>query len=63
MALTGKGFMIWKIKDCEGGNADAIADVARRAGLSHVLIKVVLSFSSPVRAANFKAVIRAEISE
>ncbi len=40
MGLTGKGFMIWKIKDCEGGNAEQIADLARRSGLSHVLIKV-----------------------
>jgi hypothetical protein len=40
MGLTGKGFMIWKIKDCEGGNADQIANVARSAGLTHVLIKI-----------------------
>jgi hypothetical protein len=40
MGLTGKGFMIWKIKDCENGNADQIADMARRSGLSQVLIKV-----------------------
>ncbi len=40
MALKGKGFYIWKIKDCEGGNANAIALEAKEAGLSHVLIKV-----------------------
>lgn len=40
MALTGKGFFIWKIKDCQGGNADAIAQEAYKAGFSHVLIKI-----------------------
>jgi hypothetical protein len=40
MALTGKGFFIWKIHDCEGGNPSAIASAAKAAGLSHVLIKI-----------------------
>lgn len=40
MALQGKGFYIWKIKDCEGGDATKIASTAKAAGLSHVLIKV-----------------------
>ncbi len=40
MTLQGKGFMIWKIPSCEGGNADAIASVAQAAGLTHVLIKI-----------------------
>jgi len=40
MALTGKGFFIWKIRDCEGGNPQEIAAVAKRAGLSHVLFKI-----------------------
>jgi hypothetical protein len=40
MALTGKGFMIWKVERCESGNADAIADAARQAGLTHVVIKI-----------------------
>jgi hypothetical protein len=40
MALEGKGFFIWKIPKCEGGNSDAIAQCAQEAGLSHVLIKV-----------------------
>ncbi len=40
MALQGKGFYIWKIRDAEGGNAQQIALEAREAGLSHVLIKV-----------------------
>lgn len=40
MVLQGKGMMIWKITSCEGGNASAIASVAKSAGLSHVLIKI-----------------------
>jgi hypothetical protein len=40
MALQGKGFYIWKIKNCEGGDPDLIAKKAKNAGLSHVLIKV-----------------------
>jgi hypothetical protein len=40
MGLQGKGMFIWKIPDCEGGNPATIADVAKAAGLSHVLIKI-----------------------
>ena len=40
MDLKGKGIFIWKIKDCEGGDVAAIADLAADAGLSHVLIKI-----------------------
>jgi hypothetical protein len=40
MALAGKGFFIWKIPNCEAGNATAIASAAAAAGLSHVLIKI-----------------------
>jgi len=40
MTLTGKGFFIWKIQECEGGSPAAIASVAKAAGLSHVLIKI-----------------------
>jgi len=40
MSLTGKGFFIWKIHDCEGGNPAAIVSAAKAAGLSHVLIKI-----------------------
>jgi len=40
MALTGKGFFIWKIKSCEHGNPSAIASTAQAAGLTHVLIKI-----------------------
>ncbi len=38
--LQGKGFYIWQIKQCEGGNIDAIAELAQEAGLTHVIIKV-----------------------
>lgn len=40
MTLEGKGFYIWKVKDCEAGNANAIAEAAKNAGLGHVLIKI-----------------------
>jgi hypothetical protein len=40
MALTGKGFFIWKVKSCENGNPSAIASTAHAAGLTHVLIKI-----------------------
>ena len=39
MSLTGKGFMIWKVRDCEGGNPDLISSEAHAAGFTHVLIK------------------------
>lgn len=38
--LVGKGFFIWKIQNCEGGNPVAIADAAHQAGFTHVLIKI-----------------------
>ena len=38
--LHGKGFFIWKIPYCEGGDPQAIAEAAYLAGFSHVLIKV-----------------------
>ncbi len=40
MAPKGKGFMIWKVPSCEGGNAVQIASVAKSAALSFVLIKI-----------------------
>ena len=40
MSLEGKGWYIWKIRHCEGGDVEAIADMAVEAGLTHVLIKV-----------------------
>jgi hypothetical protein len=46
MTLTGKGFFIWQIRSCEGGDANTIASLAKDAGLTHVLIKVAdVSFS------------------
>lgn len=40
MTLTGKGFFIWKIRDCERGSPQEIAAAAQAAGMTHVLIKV-----------------------
>jgi len=38
--ITGKGFWIWKLLDCEGGDPARIASAAQAAGLSHALIKI-----------------------
>ncbi|MEI7989369.1 MAG: nuclear transport factor 2 family protein [Chloroflexota bacterium] len=40
MTLEGKGYYIWQVRMCEKGNAEAIANVAQSAGLTHILIKV-----------------------
>ncbi len=40
MVLEGKGFFIWKIKNCESGDLQRIAAETQKAGFSHVLIKV-----------------------
>ncbi|MGW8249734.1 MAG: nuclear transport factor 2 family protein [Anaerolineales bacterium] len=40
MILKGKGFYIWKIRECENGENQAIVEAAVRAGLTHVLIKI-----------------------
>lgn len=38
--LTGKGWFIWQLARCEGGDPQAIAVKAKEAGCTHVLIKV-----------------------
>lgn len=40
MALSGKGFFIWKIPNCENGNPASIANAAAASNLTHVLIKI-----------------------
>lgn len=40
LPLEGKGFYIWKIHNCEGGNPTAILKRASAARLTHVLIKI-----------------------
>jgi len=40
VTIQGKGFYIWQIPRCEGGDANAIAQAAEMAGLTHVLIKI-----------------------
>ncbi|MEN8171620.1 MAG: phosphodiester glycosidase family protein [Chloroflexota bacterium] len=40
MNLTGKGYFIENILDCEGGDSQIIANQAKKADLSHVIIKV-----------------------
>lgn len=46
--LQGKGFFVWQIPNCEGGNTAAIASLAKSANLTHVLLKIangVLSYN------------------
>ncbi len=40
MTLTGKGIFIWRISACEGGDVEAIANLAAQARFSHALVKV-----------------------
>ncbi len=40
MALTGKGYFIWRIPQCEKGDPEKIAQAASESGLSHILIKI-----------------------
>lgn len=40
MALSGKGFFIWKVPSCENGNPASIANAAVASNLTHVLIKI-----------------------
>lgn len=40
MALQGKGFYIWKIPSCEGGNVTKIASLAKAGNFTHVLVKI-----------------------
>ncbi len=40
MSINGKGFFIWKIKDCEKGDPNAIVKAAQDAGMTHILIKI-----------------------
>ncbi len=40
MSLTGKGYFLWQVKAAQQGDPAKIADLAQKAGLSHVLIKV-----------------------
>jgi hypothetical protein len=40
MALEGKGFWIYNIRNCENGDNNAIAALAQEAQLTHVVIKI-----------------------
>ncbi len=40
MALTGKGYFIWQIPNCEKGVVNTIANLAEQSGFTHILIKV-----------------------
>ena len=38
--LQGKGFYIWKIKECENGDIEKIAEKAADGNFSHVIVKI-----------------------
>ncbi len=40
MSIEGKGFFIWKVRDCEGGDPSKIAAAAKASGFTHVLLKI-----------------------
>ena len=40
MSLAGKGMMIWQLPRCEDGSPERIAQTAKQAGLTHVIIKI-----------------------
>lgn len=40
MSIEGKGFFIWKVRDCEGGDSSKIAAAAKASGFTHVLLKI-----------------------
>ena len=40
MTLEGKGFFTWKIPNCEHGDAKLIAEHAKNAELSHLILKI-----------------------
>jgi len=40
MLLEGKGFFTWKIPNCEHGDAKLIANHAKSAGLTHMVLKI-----------------------
>ena len=46
MTLQGKGFFIWSITRCEGGDVNAIANLAQQAQFTHLEIKIADGTSS-----------------
>ena len=40
MLPQGKGFYIWKVPNCEGGDPEKIALTAHKSGLTHVIVKI-----------------------
>ncbi len=40
MTLEGKGFFIWRIPNCEGGDPAAITAAAKSANMTHIIIKI-----------------------
>ena len=40
MSIQGKGFFIWRVPNTEGGNPQAIANLAVASGFAHIVIKI-----------------------
>ncbi len=40
MGLTGKGYFLWRIQQCENGDPERIAQAASEAGISHMIVKI-----------------------
>jgi ketosteroid isomerase-like protein len=38
--IQGKGFFVWQVARCEGGNTSQVANLATQASFSHVLVKI-----------------------
>jgi len=47
MSLEGKGYYIWQLPYCDGGDPEAIAARAKAAALTHVMIKIADGSSWP----------------
>ena len=40
MLPQGKGFFLWQMRLCEGGNAAAIASLVQIAEIGHLIVKI-----------------------
>ncbi len=40
MTIEGKGMFVWRVRGCEDGKVQTIADMAQAAGFTHILLKV-----------------------
>jgi hypothetical protein len=57
MPIHGKGFFIWKVSNCEGGDPEKIALTAYKSGLTHVLVKI----ANGIYDYNYDAVLKKDL--